>query len=217
MNLIFLGPPGVGKGTQANLVCGHFGILHLSTGDMLRSEINKKSGIGTKAKTFIDQGDLVPDEVLLKIINSRLSDSDIVSGYLLDGFPRTINQANALKLENIEIDYCVEVKVPDDEIVERMSGRRVHLSSGRTYHIKFNPPIETNKDDITGGELIQRVDDNEEIVRSRLSIYHKQTEPLVQYYRNDAENSETSAKFIALDGVGTLEEVKDRISNALTS
>jgi len=217
MNIILLGPPGAGKGTQAAHICEKFNIPQISTGDMLRAAVNAGSPIGIEAKKTIDAGNLVPDELITSLVKERIHLPDCHNGYLLDGFPRTINQANALKLENIEIDYCVEVKVPDDEIVERMSGRRVHLSSGRTYHIKFNPPIETNKDDITGGELIQRVDDNEEIVRSRLSIYHKQTEPLVQYYRNDAENSETGTKFIALDGVGTLEEVKDRISTALTS
>ena len=217
MNIILLGPPGAGKGTQAAHICEKFNIPQISTGDMLRAAVNAGSPLGLEAKKTIDAGNLVPDELIISLVKERIHLPDCHNGYLLDGFPRTINQANALKLENIEIDYCVEVKVPDDEIVERMSGRRVHLSSGRTYHIKFNPPIETNKDDITGGELIQRVDDNEEIVRSRLSIYHKQTEPLVQYYRKDAENPETSTKFIALDGVGTLEEVKDRISTALTS
>ena len=217
MNIILLGPPGAGKGTQAAHICEKFNIPQISTGDMLRAAVNSGSPLGLEAKKTIDAGNLVPDELIISLVKERIHLPDCHNGYLLDGFPRTINQANALKLENIKIDYCLEVKVPDDEIVERMSGRRVHLSSGRTYHIKFNPPIETNKDDITGGELIQRVDDNEEIVRSRLSIYHKQTEPLVKYYRKDAENPETSTKFIALDGVGSLDEVKDRISTALTS
>ena len=179
--------------------------------------VNAGSPVGLEAKKTIDAGNLVPDELIISLVKERIHLPDCHNGYLLDGFPRTINQANALKLEGIQINYCVEVKVPDDDIVERMSGRRVHLSSGRTYHIKFNPPQVAGKDDITGGDLIQRVDDNEEIVRGRLKIYHKQTEPLVKYYRTDANNSATGTKFIAINGVGTLEEVKDRISTALSS
>ena len=217
MNVILLGPPGAGKGTQAAHICEKFNIPQISTGDMLRAAVNAGSPVGLKAKKTIDAGNLVPDELIISLVKERIHLPDCHNGYLLDGFPRTINQADALKLEDIKINYCVEVKVPDDDIVERMSGRRVHLSSGRTYHIKFNPPNEADKDDITGGELIQRVDDNEQIVRGRLKIYHKQTEPLVNYYRTDADNAETGTKFIAINGVGTLEEVKERISNALLS
>ena len=217
MNIILLGPPGAGKGTQAAHICEKFNIPQISTGDMLRAAVNAGSPVGLKAKKTIDAGNLVPDELIISLVKERIHLPDCHNGYLLDGFPRTINQADALKLEDIKINYCVEVKVPDDDIVERMSGRRVHLSSGRTYHIKFNPPNEADKDDITGGELIQRVDDNEQIVRGRLKIYHKQTEPLVNYYRTDADNPETGTKFIAINGVGTLEEVKERISNALLS
>jgi adenylate kinase len=207
MNIILLGPPGAGKGTQAAHICEKFNIPQISTGDMLRAAVNAGSPIGLEAKKTIDAGNLVSDELIISLVKERIHLPDCHNGYLLDGFPRTINQANALKLEGIKINYCVEVKVPDDDIVERMSGRRVHLS----------PPQEPNKDDITGGELIQRVDDNEEIVRGRLKIYHKQTEPLVKYYRTDADNPETGTKFIAINGVGTLEEVKDRISTALVS
>ena len=217
MNIILLGPPGAGKGTQAAPLCAKFNIPQISTGDMLRAAVNAGSPIGLEAKKTIDAGNLVSDELIISLVKERIHLPDCHNGYLLDGFPRTINQANALKIEGIKINYCVEVKVPDDDIVERMSGRRVHLSSGRTYHIKFNPPKENNKDDITGGELIQRVDDSEEIVRGRLKIYHKQTEPLVKYYRSDAENPETGTKFITINGVGSLEEVKDRISSALVS
>jgi len=217
MNVILLGPPGAGKGTQAAHICEKFNIPQVSTGDMLRAAVNSGSPVGLEAKKTIDAGKLVPDDLIIALVKDRIQLPDCHNGYLLDGFPRTLNQANALKLEGIKIDYCVEVKVPDDDIVVRMSGRRVHLSSGRTYHVKFNPPIEKGKDDITGGELIQRVDDNEEIVRSRLKIYHKQTEPLVKYYRNDAGESVTGTKFITINGVGTLEEVKDRITTALTS
>ena len=217
MNIILLGPPGAGKGTQAAHICEKFNIPQISTGDMLRAAVNAGSSIGLEAKKTIDAGKLVSDELIISLVKERIHLPDCHNGYLLDGFPRTINQANALKIEGISINYCVEVKVPDDDIVERMSGRRVHLSSGRTYHIKFNPPKEANKDDITGGELIQRVDDSEEIVRGRLKIYHKQTEPLVKYYQADSDNPEIGTKFIAIDGVGTLEEVKDRISTALSS
>ena len=217
MNVILLGPPGAGKGTQAAHICEKFNIPQISTGDMLRAAVNAGSPVGLEAKKTIDAGNLVPDDLIIALVKDRIQLPDCHNGYLLDGFPRTINQANALKLERIRIDYCVEVQVPDDDIVVRMSGRRVHLSSGRTYHVKFNPPIEKDKDDITGGELIQRVDDNENIVRGRLKIYHKQTEPLVKYYRNDANDLETGTKFIAINGVGTLEEVKERITNALVS
>ena len=217
MNIILLGPPGAGKGTQAAHICEKFNIPQISTGDMLRAAVNAGSPVGLEAKKTIDAGNLVPDELIISLVKERIHLPDCHNGYLLDGFPRTINQADALKLEGIKINYCVEVKVPDDDIVERMSGRRVHLSSGRTYHVKFNPPQEAGKDDITGGELIQRVDDNEEIVRGRLKIYHQQTEPLVKYYRTDANSPETGTKFIAINGVGRLEEVKDRISIALLS
>jgi adenylate kinase len=217
MNVILLGPPGAGKGTQAAHISEKFNIPQISTGDMLRAAVNAGSPLGLEAKKTIDAGKLVSDKLIISLVKERLHLPDCHNGYLLDGFPRTINQANALKLEGIKIDYCVEVNVPDDEIVVRMSGRRVHLSSGRTYHVKFNPPLKADKDDITGGELIQRVDDKEEIVRGRLKIYHKQTEPLVKYYRNDAENPDTGTKFIAINGVGTLEEIKVRIENALLS
>ena len=217
MNVILLGPPGAGKGTQAAHICEKFNIPQISTGDMLRAAVNSGSPVGVEAKKTIDAGNLVPDDLIIALVKDRIQLPDCHNGYLLDGFPRTINQANALKLEGIRIDYCVEVKVPDDDIVVRMSGRRVHLSSGRTYHVKFNPPQESGKDDITGGELIQRVDDKEDIVRCRLKIYHKQTEPLVKYYQNDSEKPETGTKFIAINGVGTLEEVKERISTALVS
>jgi adenylate kinase len=217
MNVILLGPPGAGKGTQAAHICEKFNIPQVSTGDMLRAAVNSGSPVGLEAKKTIDAGKLVPDDLIIALVKDRIQLPDCHNGYLLDGFPRTLNQANALKLEGIKVDYCVEVKVPDDDIVVRMSGRRVHLSSGRTYHVKFNPPIEKGKDDITGGELIQRVDDNEEIVKGRLKIYHKQTEPLVKYYRNDAGESGTGTKFITINGIGTLEEVKDRITTALMS
>ncbi len=217
MNIILLGPPGAGKGTQAAHICNKFNIPQISTGDMLRAAVNSGSSVGLEAKKTIDAGKLVPDEIIIALVKERVQLSDCKNGYLLDGFPRTINQANALKSQGIKINYIVEVKVPDDDIVVRMSGRRVHLSSGRTYHIAFNTPKQAGKDDLTGEDLIQRVDDDENIVRGRLKIYHKQTEPLVQYYRDDANNDSSGSKFIAISGVGSLEEVKRRITSALTS
>ncbi len=217
MNVILLGPPGAGKGTQATHICEKFNIPQISTGDMLRAAVNAGTSIGLEAKKTIDAGNLVPDEIIIALVKERVQSPDCNNGYLLDGFPRTINQADALKLQGITIDYIVEVKVPDDDIVVRMSGRRVHLPSGRTYHIAFNPPKSKGKDNLTGEDLIQRVDDDENIVRGRLKIYHKQTEPLVKYYRDDAKAVASGSKFIAISGVGSLDEVKDRITLALIS
>ena len=181
MNVILLGPPGAGKGTQAAHICEKFNIPQISTGDMLRAAVVSGTPIGLKAKKVIDAGGLVSDDIIIALVKERIHSQDCKNGYLLDGFPRTSRaQADSLKLEDIKIDYVVEVQVPDEDIVVRMSGRRVHLASGRTYHIVFNPPIVQNKDDFTGEDLIQRVDDNEDIVRDRLSIYHQQTQPLVR-------------------------------------
>ena len=217
MNIILLGPPGAGKGTQASHICEKFNIPQISTGDMLRAAVNTGTSIGIEAKKTIDAGNLVSDEIIIALVKERIESPDCKNGYLLDGFPRTITQANALKQQGITIDYIVEVKVPDDDIVVRMSGRRVHLPSGRTYHIAFNPPKEEGKDNLTGEDLIQRVDDDENIVRGRLKIYHKQTEPLVKYYRDDAKVATSGSKFIAISGVGSLDAVKDRITSALIS
>ncbi len=217
MNVILLGPPGAGKGTQAAHICEKFNIPQISTGDMLRAAVFAGTTIGLKAKKVIDEGSLVPDDIIIALVKERIQSQDCKNGYLLDGFPRTITQADALKSENIKIDYVVEVQVPDEDIVVRMSGRRVHLPSGRTYHIAFNPPIVKNKDDLTGEDLIQRVDDNEEIVRERLSIYHQQTQPLVDYYSEQALEENSVTKFHTISGVGTLDEVKIRINAALES
>jgi len=217
MNVILLGPPGAGKGTQASHICEKFNIPQVSTGDMLRAAVVARTPIGLKAKKVIDEGNLVSDDIIIELVKERIQSQDCKNGYLFDGFPRTIAQADALKLEGIKIDYVVEVQVPDEDIVVRMSGRRVHLSSGRTYHIVFNPPNVENKDDLTGDDLIQRVDDQEEIVRDRLSIYHKQTQPLVNYYREVALKHNSVTKFYAISGVGTLDEVKKRINAALES
>ena len=212
-----MGPPGAGKGTQAAHICEKFNIPQISTGDMLRAAVFAGTTIGLKAKKVIDEGSLVPDDIIIALVKERIQSQDCKNGYLLDGFPRTITQADALKSEDIKIDYVVEVQVPDEDIVVRMSGRRVHLPSGRTYHIAFNPPIVKNKDDLTGEDLIQRVDDNEEIVRERLSIYHQQTQPLVDYYSEQALEENSVTKFHTISGVGTLDEVKIRINAALES
>ena len=217
MNIILLGPPGAGKGTQASHICEKFNIPQISTGDMLRAAVVARTAIGLKAKKVIDEGNLVSDDIIIELVKERIQSQDCKNGYLFDGFPRTIAQADALKLEGIKIDYVVEVQVPDEDIVVRMSGRRVHLSSGRTYHIVFNPPNVENKDDLTGDDLIQRVDDQEEIVRDRLSIYHQQTQPLVNYYREVALKNNSVTKFYVISGVGTLDEVKTRINAVLES
>ena len=217
MNVILLGPPGAGKGTQAAHICEKFDIPQISTGDMLRAAVVAVTPIGLKAKKVIDAGGLVSDDIIIAIVKERIKSQDCKNGYLLDGFPRTVAQADSLKLEGIKIDYVVEVQVPDEDIVVRMSGRRVHLASGRTYHIAFNPPILQNKDDLTGEDLIQRVDDNEDIVRDRLGIYHQQTQPLANYYSKDALEGNSGTKFHTISGVGTLDEVKIRINTALES
>ena len=217
MNVILLGPPGAGKGTQAAHICEKFNIPQISTGDMLRAAVIAGTEIGLEAKKVIDAGGLVSDDIIIALVKERIQSPDCKNGYLLDGFPRTITQADSLKTQGINIDYVVEVQVPDEDIVIRMSGRRVHLNSGRTYHIDFNPPIVQNKDDLTGEDLIQRVDDNEDIVRDRLSIYHQQTQPLVNYYSDDALEENSGTKFHAISGVGTLDEVKTRINAALES
>lgn len=217
MNVILLGPPGAGKGTQAAHICEKFDIPQISTGDMLRAAVIAGTPIGRKAKKVIDTGGLVSDDIIIAIVKERIKSQDCKNGYLLDGFPRTVTQADSLKLEGIKIDYVVEVQVPDEDIVVRMSGRRVHLASGRTYHIAFNPPILQNKDDLTGEDLIQRVDDNEDIVRDRLGIYHQQTQPLVNYYSEDALEGNSGTKFHAISGIGTIDEVKTRINTVLES
>jgi len=217
MNVILLGPPGAGKGTQAAHICEKFNIPQISTGDMLRAAVVAGTTIGLKAKKVIDAGGLVSDDIIIALVKERIQSQDCKNGYLLDGFPRTITQDDSLKLGGIKIDYVVEVQVPDEDIVVRMSGRRVHLSSGRTYHIIFNLPIVQNKDDLTVDVLIQRVDDNEEIVRDRLSIYHQQTQPLADYYSKQALEENSGTKFHTISGVGTLDEVQTRINSALES
>ena len=216
MRLILLGGPGAGKGTQANFIKDKYQIPQISTGDMLRAAIKAGSDLGKKAKGYMDSGGLVPDEVIIGLVKERIKEADCQKGFLFDGFPRTIPQADAMKDAGVALDGVVDINVPDAEIIKRMSGRRVHLASGRTYHITFNPPKEDGKDDVTGEALIQRDDDQEETVRKRLDVYHAQTEPLIDYYKNWESSGESAApKYIRIEGVGKVEEIRDQIYSAL--
>jgi adenylate kinase len=216
MRLILLGGPGAGKGTQANFIKEKYQIPQISTGDMLRAAIKAGSELGQKAKGFMDSGGLVPDEVIIGLVKERIQEADCQKGFLFDGFPRTIPQADAMKDAGVSIDAVVDINVPDAEIIKRMSGRRVHLASGRTYHITFNPPKEEGKDDVTGEALIQRDDDQEETVRKRLDVYHAQTEPLIDYYKNWEKSGDSGApKYIRIEGVGKVEEILDQAFSAL--
>jgi len=215
MRLILLGGPGAGKGTQANFIKEKYQIPQISTGDMLRAAVKAGTELGKKAKEFMDSGGLVPDDVIIGLVKERIQEADCQKGFLFDGFPRTIPQADAMKEAGVAIDAVVEIDVPDAEIIKRMSGRRVHLASGRTYHIVFNPPKVEGKDDETGEPLIQREDDKEETVRKRLEVYHAQTEPLVEYYKKWAQSGEAGApKHIRIEGVGKVEEIRDQIFKA---
>jgi adenylate kinase len=216
MRLILLGGPGAGKGTQANLVKDRYRIPQISTGDMLRAALKEGTELGLKAKEYMDAGKLVPDDVIIGLVKERIKEPDCESGFLFDGFPRTIPQADAMKEAGVPIDAVVDIDVPDEEIIKRMSGRRVHLASGRTYHVVFNPPKEEGKDDETGEPLIQRDDDQEETVRKRLDVYHAQTEPLVSYYQDWEKSGESAApQYIRIDGVGKVDQIRDQIFNAL--
>jgi adenylate kinase len=216
MRLILLGGPGAGKGTQANLVKDRYRIPQISTGDMLRAALKEGTELGLKAKEYMDAGKLVPDDVIIGLVKERIKEPDCESGFLFDGFPRTIPQADAMKEAGVPIDAVVDIDVPDEEIIKRMSGRRVHLASGRTYHVVFNPPKEEGKDDETGEPLIQRDDDQEETVRKRLEVYHAQTEPLVSYYQDWGKSGESAApQYIRIDGVGKVDQIRDQIFSAL--
>ena len=218
MRLILLGPPGAGKGTQAAFICEAYRIPQISTGDMLRACIKAGTPLGKAAKNVMDAGSLVSDEIIIRLVDERLECADCANGYLFDGFPRTIPQAEALKAEGVALDYVLEIVVPDAAIVERMSGRRVHVASGRTYHVKFNPPRVADRDDVTGEPLIQREDDREETVSKRLAVYHAQTEPLIAYYaRWSARGDPRAPRLRKVDGVGSVEEVRDRALAALAS
>ena len=216
MRLILLGGPGAGKGTQANYIKEKYGIPQISTGDMLRAQIKAGTELGMKAKAIMDAGGLVSDDIIIGMVKARLTEADCKNGYLFDGFPRTIPQAEAMKAAGVPIDYVVEIDVADEEIVKRMSGRRVHVASGRTYHVVFNPPKVAGKDDVTGEDLVQRDDDKEETVKKRLDVYHAQTEPLVKYYGDWGKSGEPGApKYVKVAGVGKVEGIRDAIFAAL--
>lgn len=213
MRIILLGPPGAGKGTQAQFVCESFGIPQISTGDMLRTAVSAGTNLGKKVKAVMDSGALVSDDIIIELVKERIAEPDCANGFLFDGFPRTIVQAEALDDAGVTMDAVVEIRVPDEDIVKRMSGRRVHPASGRVYHVDFNPPRSEGKDDQTGEALIQREDDKEETVRERLAVYERQTHPLVDYYSRKAEQS--SLEFVVVDGRGAVKQVQKTIIDAL--
>jgi len=218
MRVILLGGPGAGKGTQAGFIKEHFGIPQISTGDMLRAHVTAGSELGVAAKKIMDQGGLISDDIIMGMVKARIADPDCATGYLFDGFPRTLVQADALKAAGVPVDAVVEIAVDDEEIIRRMSGRRVHLASGRTYHVVFNPPKVAGVDDVTGEPLIQRDDDKEETVRARLGIYHDQTEPLIQYYSQWANQGGAGApKYIKVNGIGGVQDIRDQIIAALSA
>ncbi len=216
MRIILLGGPGAGKGTQANYIAEKFNIPQISTGNMLRAAIAAGAPLGLKAKQVMESGGLVSDEIILSLVKNRITQDDCKNGYLFDGFPRTIAQAESLKEQGTDIDFVIEIYVDDDEIIKRISGRRVHQASGRTYHVVFNPPKHENHDDETDDTLIQREDDKEDTVRQRLNVYHTQTQPLIEYYSQWADSGDEHApKFIQVNGIGKVTEIRDQIFDAL--
>lgn len=216
MRLILLGAPGAGKGTQAAFVTQKFGIPQISTGDMLRAAVKAGTPLGLEAKKFMDAGALVPDDVIIGLVEERIKQPDAAKGFLFDGFPRTIPQAEAMRKAGVELDHVVEIDVDDAEIVKRLSGRRVHVGSGRTYHVHFNPPKVAGKDDVTGEDLIQRADDTEETVRKRLDVYHQQTKQLIGYYSDWAAKGNARApRYRKISGTGSVEQIRDRVFAAL--
>ena len=218
MRLILLGPPGAGKGTQAAFICQKFGIPQISTGDMLRAAVKAGTPLGLEAKKVMDAGALVGDDIIIGLVKERIAQPDCANGFLFDGFPRTLPQADAMKAAGVKLDVVLEIDVPDASIIERMGGRRVHLASGRTYHLTFNPPKVAGKDDATGEDLIQRIDDLEETVRKRLEVYHSQTRPLVDYYAGWADSGEAGApRYCKISGTGRVDEITARALTALES
>jgi adenylate kinase len=216
MRIILLGGPGAGKGTQAGFIKEHFKIPQISTGDMLRGHVKAGTELGKAAKKIMDEGGLVSDDIIMGMVKERILEPDCENGYLFDGFPRTLPQADALKQAEVFVDAVVEIDVPDEEIIKRMSGRRVHPASGRTYHVLFNPPKEAGKDDETGEPLIQRDDDQEDTVKARLKVYHDQTEPLIDYYSTwAAQGGEDAPRYIKVNGIGDVKEIRDRIISGL--
>ncbi len=216
MRVILLGPPGAGKGTQAGFVCARFSIPQISTGDMLRTAVGAGTPLGLAAKRAMDAGQLVSDEIIVGLVTERLKQPDCANGFLLDGFPRTIAQAEAMRSAGISADVLLEIEVPDADIVERMSGRRLHLASGRSYHVRFNPPKTAGRDDISGDPLIQREDDREDVVRKRLQVYHSQTRAVIDYFRKCAEAGQAGAPaYRKVSGIGSVDEVRQRVLDAL--
>jgi len=216
MRVILLGGPGAGKGTQANYIKERYGIPQISTGDMLRAAVKAGTPLGVEAKKIMDAGGLVSDDIILGLVKERIQQPDCAKGFLFDGFPRTLPQAEAMKNEGVKIDAVVEIDVADEEIIKRMSGRRVHAASGRTYHVLFNPPKVDGKDDVTAEPLVQRDDDKEETVRQRLKVYHDQTEPLIHYYSSWAEKGgATAPRYIRIPGIGKVDQIRDAIFAAL--
>ncbi len=216
MRIILLGMPGAGKGTQARFLIEKYGIPQISTGDMLRAAIKNGTPLGVKAKQTMDAGALVPDDLVIELVKARVREPDCAKGFIMDGFPRTLPQAQALREAGIDIGFIVEIEVGDSEILRRMSGRRVHLASGRSYHVDFNPPKAAGKDDVTGEPLVQRADDNEETVKKRIATYHSQTKPLIAYYMKWAETGDPRApKYVNIYGRGSVEHIRDKIFAAL--
>ena len=216
MRLILLGAPGAGKGTQAAFICQRYGIPQISTGDMLRAAVKAGTAMGLAAKKVMDAGGLVSDDIIIGLVKERITQPDCANGFLFDGFPRTIVQADAMKAADVKLDVVLEIDVPDAAIIERMSGRRVHMASGRTYHLKYNPPKVAGKDDLTGEDLIQRDDDKEETVRNRLTIYQNQTRPLVDYYQKWSQSGAPDApRYRRISGTGTVDEIMARALAAL--
>ena len=216
MRFILLGPPGAGKGTQASFVTQKYGIPQISTGDMLRAAIKTGSELGVKAKKLMNAGQLVSDDVILDLVKHRIDEPDCAGGFLFDGFPRTLAQAESMKQAGLHIDYVVELAVADEEIIQRMGGRRVHPASGRTYHVKFNPPKIADRDDLTGDPLILRQDDQPETVKERLHVYHAQTQPLIEYYSKwQATGDPKAPRYCRVSGTGTVEQIRDRVLSAL--
>lgn len=218
MKFILLGLPGAGKGTQAQFLMEKYKIPQIATGDMLRAAVKAGAPLGIEAKKYMDKGELVPDQVVIGLVRQRVAEADCAKGYIVDGFPRTIAQAKALREAGIDVDFVVEIRVDDDEILRRMSGRRVHLASGRTYHVVYNPPKVPGKDDVTGEDLVQRADDREETVKKRITTYHAQTEPLIDYYVKWAATGDPrAARYVNVNGLGSVEEIRDRMFAALNA
>src|SRR5688572_1431966 len=216
MRILLLGLPGAGKGTQAHYLMSRYGFPQISTGDMLRAAAKAGTTVGREAREYMDRGALVPDHLVIELVKRRVSEPDAANGFIFDGFPRTLAQAEALREAGVDLDYVIEVHVDDEVILQRMSGRRVHPGSGRSYHVDFNPPRVAGRDDVTGEPLVQRPDDEEATVRKRLETYHSQTKPLVDYYDNWARSGDPRApRYVKIDGVGRVEQVRDRIYEAL--